>query len=495
MGLFTWISDKLTRKQHLDPEPTVQPSGEIPQVISRMEAFAAAFGVKSGRDARYDDFELMDSGDIAALLDAVCDAALMFDDNDGNGTESDRPFGFKVQVKSSRQRKVVDQILVQSRLKEKLWYYVRDCLKYGDCFIEPLVDGRELVGLQSYHPRSMLVQTDTRNRLRTGSDPDFPGQVLPYQQRNDKSEIVASWEPWQMLHFKWMPSDQYAYSAKSLLDDMRPDWKKLTSLETSMVVARVVRAYTRNVHYLDVTGLGDKEAQKMLADYVRRTSFSLRRQQDKVAAPDEEMFVTTSYLKDPDGKHLPRLNKIDTIDPNAAGLAKIEDIEYQRRKLFSRVPAEILGIQSRNPKAISAQDVAFGRLIRFTQARGEELVRDVIDTGLILAGYDLGSVVYELYWPRNTIGANWLHADAAFRQSMAFRNWVELGMPRREAQKRAWGKTDQEVTDSFAVWKKELTDLGPLDPGTKMAKAGAGSNSTESIVDPEADDMLDAEVA
>ena len=505
MGMFSWLTERGKKTQVVNPEPPVIPIGDVPPILSRdvyrFNAFEQMLGVQGGRSARYDDLEAMDTGDIAALLDSVCHACLTFDQNDSDGTEMDRPVSFKVQaLKSRNHRNAIDQVLRQTQLKDKLWYYLRDGIKYGDLFLELLVDKKlGLVGLQSYYPRSISVKTDNHNRLLVGADPDNAGQQFPYQQLTASNSVGASWSPADMIHWRWQPSDYYPYSIKGLLDDMRADWKKLSTMELAMVVARIVRAYPRNVHYVDTTGMGDQDAQRALGDYMRKVSFSLRRQQNQAlnngagqpTAPDEELFVTTGYLKDPEGKLVPRLNKVDTIDPNAAGVSKITDVEYQRRKMFSRVPAEIIGIQSRNPKAINAQDVAFGRLIRYAQSRAEDLVRDVIDAGLILEGYDLGEVPYDVYWPRNTVGTNWLHADAQFRGSMSFMNWVGMGLSRREALKRNWGMTDDEVDKTLSDWKKEMADLGPLDQGTPAAKATAGNNSDALGPDADTDDIVE----
>lgn len=481
MSIFTRVIDRLTKRYRVQQEPPIVPAGLIPPTQSRLDEFAKSLGISSGRTARYDDFETMDHGDIAAMLDAVCDAALTFEETDGLGrTELDRPQAFKILVEDDNHRAVIGQILSNTRLKEKLWQYTRDGLKYGDLFIELLAGYQNvLVGLQSYNPRSIEIKTDNHNRLLTGIDPDSK-QPLPYLQVGTYGNVTTGWAPWEMLHWRWVPSDRFAYSEKSLLDDFRPDWIKLNKMELAMVVARVVRAYPRQVHYLDYTGLPETETRLALKDYMTRTSMNLRSRAGKTVAPDEDIFMTTGYLRDETGKLTPKLNKIETIDPRANGLTEISDIEYTRRKLFSRVPPEIIGISSNNVKDISSQDIAFGRLIRVVQTRLESLVREVLDVGLLLEGYETGSVNYAVLWPRMMVGTNWKLADAMFRTSMALRNYGEMGASRRWIFRTAWNMSSEEIDAMFEESDEELKRFGPFDPGTSLAKAKAGNNSSES---------------
>lgn len=488
MSIFSAIIDATRKKPKIEvnPEPLVPPTGNIPVLDTgqtRFDTVAQALGITGGSAARYLDFEQMDSGDIAALLDAVCDAALTFDESStADYSEVGRPKGFKIQSEKRATIKNIEDILIKTKLKDKMWMYLRDGLKYGDIFLEFLADRKEgLVGLQSYAPSSIRVYTDDHNRLLTGTDSDsgFPYPYIQLQQVQGQvtSTKVAGWAPWEMLHWKWMPHDRYAYSYKSLLDDYRPDWKKLVSLETAMVVARIVRAYTRNVHYLDTTGLPPAEQQRVLAEYVRRTSFSNRRARNTTVAPDEELYMTTGYIADNSGHMHPRQSKIEVIDPKGNGLSRIADIEYQRRKLFSRVPGEVVGIQDNTLQSdITAQDLAFSRLIRYVQVRGEELVRDVVDTGLLLQGVDPANVRYDLVWPK-TINSNWKLADAQFRIALAMTAYANLGASREEIFGRAWNQSPPETEAMLKKWQDENDTYGAVN-ATDTNRTVGGNQST-----------------
>lgn len=493
MGFRHWLSEKLSDKTNVRPEPPVVPTGEVPLPASpdaaRVDEWASALSVSPGRAARLSDFEAMDQGDFAALLDAVVDAALTFDEFSHNGTEADRPDCFKLQATKSRHTKAIEAILVSSQIKSKLRVYLRYLLKYGDLFVEPLIaKDNSVAGVQSYHPRRMYVYTDEHNRLLTGTQDGFP---LPYQQRNSQNAIKAGWAPWELIHWKWLPSDQYAYSEKGLLDDYRADWKKLQALELAMVIARGTRAYPRHVHGVDTTGQNRIEAEGTLREYVRRVSFRNRRQQSNGAypAPDEDFYISKGYLPDGKGDLHPRLNEIQTIDPLGAGFSAIGDIQYIRRKVFSRVPGEVIGITDTASREITAQDLAFNRLIRYTQSRVEDLVRDVVDLGLVLNGYEIGSVPYYLQFPK-TLPSNWKFADAAFRTAMSYQVACKsLGLARRDALKRMYGMTDDEITATFGETEKEVQQLGPVDPKNVTGKIVGGNQSTESLDDAERDLM------
>lgn len=483
MGFRSWVLDKLTVKQQVHPAPAVVPLGDIPLLQSadsaRYDQWAAAIGITAGRVPRYDDFDSMDTGDIAALLDALVDAALTFDENDSDGTEIGRPVGFKIQAKKRNHRKAIEEILVTSGLKRNLYCYLRYVVKYGDLFVEPLIDkGNLIVGTQSYNPRRMYVHTDAQNRLVTGTRDGFP---LPYQQQNDQGRLVAGWAPWELIHWKWFPSDQYAYSEKSLLDDFRADWKKLNSLELAMVVARVSRSYPRNIHVIDTTGMDQTTQDKHFRDYVNRTSMNRRRNRGQAPAPDEDLYLTTGYIRDEKGNLEKRLNDIKQQDPQGKGFSAIGDIEYLRRKLFSRVPGEVVGITNQSSREVTAQDVAFNRLVRYTQGRAEAFVRDVIDLGLLLKGHEVGSVPYDVVWPK-TIATSWKWSDAAFRQAMSYKVSTEaLKLSRRAALRRMYGMTDDEIDQTFKEAEAEFKQFGPVDPSGDNDEIVGGNKSTESL--------------
>lgn len=401
-----------------------------------------------GRAARYRDFELMDTGDIAAMIDAVVDSALTFED-----VSTGR--GFKIESDNPTVEQILQTAVRVGDLQQLADEVCREMVKYGDAFVEPVFVGSEFVGAQTYAPSEITRTQDDKGRLVRGKDDD--GFYVAFQQKRN-GQVVAGWQPWEMIHFKFAPSRRLIYSAKSLLDDIRTDWKKLQLVEQGMVVARITRAYPRRVHYLDVTNKEKVEQEQLLTRYIARmTKKVLGRKPETedgfpVADVSEDLYLTTGYMTGPDGKPVPRLNRVETEDPAIAGLAAMSDVEYLRGKLWSAVPSDVVGIIRNTLGDMNSQDVAYTRLVRRVQRQLEVGLRALFDQILLTKGYLPGSVEYRVVLPTVDIKASWKHSDARFRASMTLRNYAEMGaISRRFMLRQAYNLSDLEID---RIWKE-----------------------------------------
>jgi hypothetical protein len=401
-----------------------------------------------GRTARYTDFVAMDAGDIAAMLDAVVDAALTFED-----VSTGR--GFKVESSDKGVDELLNRAKKQADLEQLVEEVARDILKYGDGFVEPLFAGPELVGAQTYKPQEIFVARDDKGMLAKGKDDD--GFPVAFQQKR-QGRTVAGWQPWEMVHFKFWPSRKLAYSEKSLLDSLRLDWRKLQLVEQGMVVARVTRAYPRRVHYVDVTGKDRQAQEETLKSYIRRmTQRVLGRKQTNdgglpVVDVSDDLFITTGYDPGPDGKPYPKLNKTEIEDPATAGLSELADVNYLRQKIWSQVPSDVVGIKRNTTTDLDTQDIAYTRLLRRLQRQLEKGLRGIFDQVLLANGRLPSQVEYRITLPTIDVKGSWKYSDARFRASMTIRNVLEMGMTsRRWAMRQMYNLSDQEID---LIWKE-----------------------------------------
>lgn len=415
---------------------------------SAVVAAALQIAQEKNRAARYRDFDLMDTADLAAMLDAVVDSVLTFED-----VSTGR--GFKVESDDQGVQELLDLAVKMADLTQLAEEVLRDLLKYGDAFVEPLFDGPMLVGAQTYNPKEMFVTKDDKGRLVKGKDDD--GFPVAFQQKKNGT-VVAGWQPWELLHFKFWPSRKLLYSEKGLLDPLRADWRKLQLVEQGMVVARVTRAYPRRVHYVDVTNKDRKAQEETMKQYILRMT---RRQFGKKPANDDgipivdtsdDLFITTGYETGGDGKPYPKLNKTEIEDPATAGLAELADVTYLRQKLWAQVPSDVVGIKRNTSTDLDSQDLAFTRLLRRCQTQLERGLRGLFDQVLLANGRLPSQVEYRVTLPTIDIKASWKHSDARFRSSMTVRNILEMGMAsRRWAMRYLYNFSDQEVD---AIWKE-----------------------------------------
>jgi hypothetical protein len=466
-----------------------------PQVVTqgvadpgRLERIARewdeAFTISRDRTSRYDDFDRMDGAYIQGMLDEIVEAALTFDTNED---EAEDPLltarAFKVDLSgyaTSGPRQVIADTLESTNLRTKLFAITRDLLKYGDEFVEPLVDpSNTLVAIRSHNVRYLVVNLDEKGNLRT--DTDLQGNPMAYQQKSAEGGVLAGWYPNELFHLKLYPSDKAAYSLRSFLDGSRATWRRLDWMEQAVVVTRVTRAGPRGVHYVDLTGKSNEDAKKSFRDYmsaiVRRLTPGGTANKVPMQA-DEDYFIGQTYRTGPDNKLYPSLNRLEMLDPNLNGLGSIPDLRYIQQQLFTRISAEMLGLQEQRPSDLTGQDIAFGRLVKYIQrdVLGPQLVRRTLDYALALKGYY--KVPYKLVWPVVTVGANWRTADSLFRISLAMRTLQESGnVDPRFALHYMFGLSEQEIDDVLSRAKEWRAEFGPLNPADKSGLIAKGNQS------------------
>lgn len=464
----------LLTKQFFDPPI---PSGvtNVTYLNSISTQMDALFNISWQRRMRYNDFEKMDKGYMAAVLDTLATACTKYHERTVTDDILELGVGFKVEIDgyaTSGPRAVIAQVLKDTQLKQKAFQYYRTFLKYGDLFTEILFQEDAVVGLQRYLTAQMYVNKDLKGRF---FGPDVNGVPQAYQQKElQNGKVIAGFEPWQIAHCKFQTSDVHAYAEKGFLDDAREDWWKLSFEEEALVIARLTRAFPRSIHTLDMTGKSDQEQKKALQDYVRGLTRKQTRGGDMVPtshSPDEDIFRTTQYMNAERDNPQPKLDKLEFYDPKMEGIANIGDIEYMRQKLFLRTPSDIVGIVARSPE-ITAQDIAYGDLLISSQDRFEAFVRQILDTALAIKGYS--NVPYRVTCPLPEVRSTWKNADAQYRIALTDQVYEETGTWSRADVLRNQGKTDAQIAQSQAEIKAENMVLPPLTPQS-ASQRGAGA--------------------
>lgn len=381
--------------------------------------------ISSSRAQRYSRGNDMDSGDIAAILDAVVEYGFTF--NDSYSTDcfklADKAMITKnakvkqIDVKSSTNI-LLETVIKKTGLQFKLKEYIRDILKYGEIFIELIVDPKLgiITGIQSYHPSSMLVIRDPS--ISIPDQAASPKPISKYRQLGLGNRTLHEWDFWQIIHPRWKENDRYDYATKSFLDDIYDDWLNLKKLEKSLVLMRLARAEPRLIHNIDVTDQNTEQSMGTFRTYIRNfTKASNENKDGKYIPAAEDIYLTKRYLQSGDNA-IADLGKIDFYDPQLAGLGHIDDILYARRKLFSIVPASIVGIE--NNRDITAQDITFANMIRKVQLVAKQIITRIFDVQLILSNQLIegNPDVYELVFPFVKTQNDWKFAYAAYQRTL-----------------------------------------------------------------------------
>lgn len=441
------------------------------------------------RRARYKDYEAMDKSQVAAMLDAVVDSCLVSDDGKLNGIAIEA--GGKVET-------VLNDLIKSTNLNAFLRVALRDFLKYGDNWIGVVYDDNlNIVGFDNPPPAQMWTFVDDNMRLLTGTEDVVMGNrriqvAKAYQQKTDALQTVAGWQPFEMVHMRFRPSNRLIYSDGSFLEDMREDWYKIRLIEESLVLHRVTRAAPRGQHFIDVTGMTDQQAKEAIDNYVAMVTQSKLSNGENVKttiAVDEDLYASTAYRQAPDGKLYPSLNRTEFHDPRNTGLQSLPDVEHFVKKMFSRVPAEIVGILP-DRQDISTQDIAASRFYANLQYQLEhQFLRFVFDLALLLKGFKPTKDSYKLIFPNVQLRTSWRFADARFRQSLADANDIESGVnTRKNIAQDKYNWTDDRWEEHVSQFKKEQDIFLPPEPapavgtnvgakGKKVTQIRKGQNS------------------
>jgi hypothetical protein len=450
------------------------------------EAWEEIFKIGYSRQRRYTEYSEMDDAEIAAQLDAVVNSVLVSDD----GTFQ----GFRVNT-GSKYGNVIEDLVERLDLRWYIRETLRDLLTSGDEFQEIVVDEDfNIVRLQSVPAPQMYVNVDRHNRLLGGfgTFTNFDQEIfgikpkirLPraYHQLNSSMNIVAAWLPWEMQHLKWRVSTKKTYSASAYLEPMRRAWHGLRMMEQGMIVARVIRAYTRNVHYLDQTDKDPEAAEADLRAYIESVAKKKTSGGNLLERPlgvDEDLFLGTGYI-DAGEEFLPKLTRIETLDPSNRGLANIADVEYHQKKLFPYISKAVVGIETSSDD-LTPQDVSSSRLYQYCQqgVLERQLLWPLFRLQLLLKGYKPVKSDIEIEWPEVVVRNSWRFSDADFRRAMAWRNHVEMGTAsRRYVAQHELGMSDEEWETVKAEVSEEMASMPVIPQGSQAAQTAQGNRST-----------------
>ena len=100
-------------------EEGVKPRGYMEaQLFALRQQWDEFFAYPRDRQARYQDYDLMDSGDISAMLDALVNACLISDDGQQRS--------FRVKPRGQKVGRVIEDTLRAVELKEWAGYFLRE---------------------------------------------------------------------------------------------------------------------------------------------------------------------------------------------------------------------------------------------------------------------------------------------------------------------------------------------------------------------------------
>jgi hypothetical protein len=346
---------------------------------------------EADRRQRYKRYEDMDEyPEIAAAFDIYADDATQ-------KSSDDRRWIIKSEYDFVK--KAVEKLLVKIRLDKFFWDITRNTVKYGDCFIETILDvNRPKLGIQRIkvlNPNFIIRVEDEFGYLKKflqeipqrDSVASVPGSVDDLA-----SSRFINLDKNQLIHFRLYTSDPAFYPyGKSVAAPAMRIFRSLRLAEDAMLVYRLSRAPERRIFYVDVGNLPTSKAEvfmERLKEKFKKEKFynantgNVDARYNPLSA-DEDFFVPHRNNKG---------TKIETL-PGAQNLGDIEDVRYFRDKLLAalKIPKDYIVEKDKSPERkanLSQLDAKFARVIVRVQKCMEIGLEVLIKRHLILKGID-----------------------------------------------------------------------------------------------------------
>lgn len=355
------------KKMFIEDKKTAKGVGKTyPNQMSRMYDLMA---VERDRRKIYDECWTMYSED------ARCAAAV--DTTAGSATNGAFTINFNKSETDSENvvndaQDILSKLNKDTKLPAKVLSIAKEFLILGDVFLEVVVDyeNLEIVDLKKLPARTIERVED-----------EF-GNLKGFVQKNELDQVIANFEPWQILHMRWNNFTGQMYGT-SMLKAVRAIYKKLRMTEEDLVIRRRTRAGLKLHHY----GADPQEPlEEDEVDEYMETNKST------------PMNVRTDFYSN--GKW-----KIDVLRSDD-GVNEINDITHFEETLFIglRTPKGLLGIgDGANKATLERQEVAYIRLLNEITNVISEQLKDLFDLALKLKGLDPNNVEYRLVWGEKTI--------------------------------------------------------------------------------------------
>ena len=342
---------------------------------------------------RYQDYEKMDEyPEIGAALDIYAD----------DGTQKHLNGDILHITSDSKPVKLeLENFIKNTNLKQYIWDIFRNVAKYGDCFVENIVDlnnpGAGIQRLKILNPnyitrvenqygylqKFMQEVPDTRSG-GGANDPNATGNGTGKYLELNKDQIS---------HFRIHTSDPNFYPyGKSIVFPAINAWRSLKLMEDAMLIYRLARAPERRVFYVDTGNLPTSKVEMFMERLKQKfkkekffdpTSGKINERYNPLST-DEDFFVPVK------GKG--NGTKIETL-PGAQHLGETDDVKYFRDKLLAalKVPQDFIVEKEQSPERksnLSQLDIKFSRAVARLQREIESSLNLIIKRHLTLRKFD-----------------------------------------------------------------------------------------------------------
>tara|TARA_R110001583_G_scaffold7976_5_gene38833 strand:- start:55 stop:1692 length:1638 start_codon:yes stop_codon:yes gene_type:complete len=349
--------------------------------------------IEYDKKKRYTDYEKMDEyPEIGAALDIYAD----------DGTQKHLNGDILHVDSASEAIKIeIDNFIRTTNLRRYIWDIFRNVAKYGDCFIENIVDlNNTSAGIQRIKILNPNYITRVENEygylqkfMQEVPDVRSGGGMQDAGANTNGSGKFLDLNKDQISHFRIHTSDPNFYPyGKSIVFPAINAWRSLKLMEDAMLIYRLARAPERRVFYVDTGNLPTSKVEMFMERLKQKfkkekffdpTSGQVNERYNPLST-DEDFFVPVK------GKG--NGTKIETL-PGAQNLGETDDVKYFRDKLLAalKVPQDFIVEKEQSPERksnLSQLDIKFSRAVGRLQREVESSLDLMVKRHLTLRGFD-----------------------------------------------------------------------------------------------------------
>lgn len=348
------------------------------------------------RKKRYAEYEKMDEyPEIGAAFDIYADESTQ------KGLKGER---WTINSGNDLANEEIEKLFRTIDLKSFLWDIVRNTVKYGDNFMELILDtNKPKMGVRKVkilNPNYILRKENEFGYLEKFMQEVPNEQAITYGHQADQQPLkLIDLDKHQIVHFRLHTSDPVFYPyGKSIAALSHRIYRSLKMMEDAMMIYRITRAPERRIFYVDTgnlpTGKAEAFMERVKAKFKKEKFYNPSKgnvdSRFNPMSMDEDYFVP---MKNGKG------TKIETL-PGAQNLDQIDDVLYYRDKLLAslKIPKDYIVEKDKSPERkanLSQLDAKFGRAISRIQQSVEKGLEEIAKRHLQLRGFP-ASIVREV---------------------------------------------------------------------------------------------------
>tara|TARA_R110002074_G_scaffold19670_3_gene62444 strand:- start:726 stop:2603 length:1878 start_codon:yes stop_codon:yes gene_type:complete len=396
---------------------------------------------------------------------------------------------------------VVEEVLrlfKHINLDRDYWDIVRNTCKYGDCFMETIIDvnkpKRGIQRIKVLNPNFIIrveneygYLTDFLQEIPEDNDWQSYGSVADMMANSKYITLDRN----QIVHFRLRTSDPAFYPyGKSIAALAVRVFRSLKLMEDAMLIYRLARAPERRIFYIDVANMPATKAEMFIEKvkekfkkekYYNSNDGTIDARYNPLSA-DEDFFVPTRGNQG---------TKIDTL-PGAQNLGEVDDVRYFRDKLLAalKIPKDYIVEKDKSPERkanLSQLDAKFSRVIGRVQQQIEIGLEQIAKRHLALLGFP-ASMIKELKIqlpdPSDVFTKRKMEIDE--QKARVVQAVVGLGIfPKSTIYKEFYDMTDQQIQEMEEELKREKEEAAADEAAAQEAAGGVDQQGKDQDMDRE----------